>query len=175
MGLYLSNKFESFNLLYFRKKLYILLPGNLMMNTLIQYSRTLRSSNLIASIVFMLLKCYFSLTIKCMGILQEPLSNFTYLRSELILKSFPFAIRGHKYFTLCLLIFNFLIHCLPFHASYINLFWVKNSLYFFVFYFCCSSPFFFLCCFVTCAYIWFVNKKTDNFPIIIFQTSFINL
>ena len=41
---------------------------------------------------------------------------------ELILKSFPFAIRGQRYLTLCLLIFNFLIHCLPFHASYINFF-----------------------------------------------------
>ena len=71
------------------------------------------------------------LTIKCMGILQEPLSNFTYLRSELILKRFPFAIRGERYLTLCLLIFNFLIHCLPFHASYVNFFWVNNTLYFF--------------------------------------------
>ena len=46
---------------------------------------------------------------------------------------------------------------------------------FFKFYFCCSSPFFFLRCFVTCAYNYYLNKKTDNFPIIIFQTSFINL
>ena len=37
------------------------------------------------------------------------------------------------------------------------------------------SFFFFLCSFVICVYILFVNKKTDKFPIIIFQISFINL
>ena len=45
----------------------------------------------------------------------------------------------------------------------------------FIFVVLLPSFFFFLCCFVTCAYILFVNKKTHNFPIIIFQISFINL